>query len=426
MVVIAFLVPLAVLVQALAQERALRSAEVAAQSLAPALALEDDPEVVDAFVASAQARVDGTLTVFLPDGSTLGTATPMDSHVLAARAGAAFTADEPTGKEIYVPVFLSGEDDVAVVRAFVPTRVVRRGVTTAWVGLAALGVVLIAGAGFVADRLGRSTVRAVRELESVANRLAAGDLRARAQAPEPEEVVRVAGALNLLANRIVELLAEEREAAANLSHRLRTPLTTLRLDAEALPSAPSADRIRAGVDDLERAVDRVIRDARRPLREGVGASTDLVDVVRDRAAFWAALADEQGRPWHLDVDTDRAPVPVLPDDAEAVVDALLGNVFAHTPDAVAFRIGLHRVADDVVELVVEDGGPGIEAGALERGVSGAASTGLGLDIVRRTAELTGGGVEVGRSPLGGACVRVAFRAVRPQARASTGDVARTS
>ena len=43
-------------------------------------------------------------------------------------------------------------------------------------------------------------------------------------------------AVNRLAGRIGELLAAEREAAANLAHRLRTPLTALRLDAEALPA----------------------------------------------------------------------------------------------------------------------------------------------------------------------------------------------
>lgn len=417
MVVIAFLVPLALLVGTLAEERALRSAEVAAQSLAPALALEDDLTVVEEFVEGAQSRIDGTLTVFLPDGSTLGVPTPVDGHVLAARTGAAFSAEEPTGKEIYVPVFLSDADDAAVVRAFVPNEVLRRGVTTAWIGLAALGIVLVGGAALVADRLGRSTVQSVRELEAVANRLADGDLDARVSADDPEEVARVADALNLLAGRIVELLADEREAAADLSHRLRTPLTALRLEAEVLPEGDAAGRIRTSVDDLERAVDRVIRDARRPVREGVGASTDLVAVVHDRVEYWAALADEQGRDWELDLDVDHAPVPVLPDDAEAAVDALLSNVFAHTGEDVTFRVRLHRPADDAVELTVEDTGPGIEPAALQRGVSGRASTGLGLDIVRRTAELTGGRMTVGRSELGGASVHVRFGSSRPSATA---------
>jgi signal transduction histidine kinase len=65
------------------------------------------------------------------------------------------------------------------------------------------------------------------------------------------------------------------------------------------------------------------------------------------------------------------------------------------------------------ELTVEDAGPGMTEAALERGVSGAASTGLGLDIVRRSAELTGGTITLDRSELGGACVRVRFGSARP-------------
>ena len=52
--------------------------------------------------------------------------------------------------------------------------------------------------------------------------------------------------------------------------------------------------------------------------------------------------------------------------------------------------------------MVEDDGPGLPPGALERGVSGSGSSGLGLDIVRRTAEATGGGVALARAHGGGA------------------------
>ncbi len=61
-----------------------------------------------------------------------------------------------------------------------------------------------------------------------------------------------------------------------------------------------------------------------------------------------------------------------------------------------------------VDLVVEDAGPGLaDAAALERGVSGIGSTGLGLDVARRTAAASGGSLVIDRSPrLGGASVRM--------------------
>jgi signal transduction histidine kinase len=59
-------------------------------------------------------------------------------------------------------------------------------------------------------------------------------------------------------------------------------------------------------------------------------------------------------------------------------------------------------------LSISDEGRGFrdESEAMSRGTSEAGSTGLGLDIVRRMAELAGGGVAIGRSPTGGAEVMV--------------------
>ena len=110
-----------------------------------------------------------------------------------------------------------------------------------------------------------------------------GDARAR-PGPTPE-LADAARALNLLADRIDELRAAERERVADLSHRLRTPLTALRLDAEA---AGDPDLV-AGVDRLEAAVSDLIHSARRPLRPGlVAESCDLTAVARDRATHWSA------------------------------------------------------------------------------------------------------------------------------------------
>ena len=85
------------------------------------------------------------------------------------------------------------------------------------------------------------------------------------------------------------------------------------------------------------------------------------------------------------------------------MDALLGNVFAHTPDGTSFAVRLAPRPGGGALLVVADAGPGLPQGspALRRGASGAGSTGLGLDIARRGAEQAGGGLAVGRSTAGG-------------------------
>ena len=76
-------------------------------------------------------------------------------------------------------------------------------------------------------------------------------MHARATLGRPEEVAEVGSALNLLADRIDEVIATEREAVADLSHRLRTPLTALRLDADALTDPEESERIGQHVTSLD-------------------------------------------------------------------------------------------------------------------------------------------------------------------------------
>ena len=89
----------------------------------------------------------------------------------------------------------------------------------------------------------------------------------------PPEVRRAGAGLNRLAVRIGELLAHERETVADLSHRLRTPLTALRIDAESLRDGAEMERLLADVGSVERTVSEIIREARRQ-REGEGGRGD--------------------------------------------------------------------------------------------------------------------------------------------------------
>jgi signal transduction histidine kinase len=128
--------------------------------------------------------------------------------------------------------------------------------------------------------------------------------------------------------------------------------------------------------------------------------------------FWSALAEDEGRKWRV-AGVDRpVRIPVARADLAAALDALLGNVFRHTPEGTAFAVDVHN-GDDAVIVLVSDAGPGIPdpgaAMARGRGSGTTGSTGLGLDIVRRLAESTGGDVRIGSSVLGGTEVRIWFQ-----------------
>ena len=409
MVALAFLVPLALLVRSVARDRALTAAERDAEALAPVLAVTADPAVVAAAVAATAAGRDGRLGVFLAGGTVVGDARPVsaDTLELARRGSSFFTGSGSGGTSFLLPVVSA--EGTSVVHVVVPARMLTDGVARAWTILVVLGAALVAVALVVADRMANSVVRPVGRLADAAHRLGQGDLAVRVEAEGPPEVAAVGQAFNHLAARVGELLEAERESVADLSHRLRTPLTVLRMQADALPAGEARDRLADAALELERAVTAVIEEARRPLRAGAGVAGDLTRVAGERAGFWGALADDQGRRWELRVEGGPCLVPASEADLEAALDALLGNVFTHTPDGTPFSVMVRAVEGGGASLVVEDAGPGLPGtGALERGRSGGGSTGLGLDIARRTAEAAGGRLVAGAAPGGGARIELTF------------------
>jgi signal transduction histidine kinase len=149
----------------------------------------------------------------------------------------------------------------------------------------------------------------------------------------------------------------------------------------------------------------LIGEARRPVREGVEARCDARDVVAERVHFWAALAEDQGRVVTLSLPTGPCAVRAGAADLEAALDALLGNVVAHTPEGSPFSVTLAAEPGGGAVLLISDEGPGFsDAHVVGRGESRAGSTGLGLDIARRTAVASGGDLLIDRAPGGGARV----------------------
>lgn len=420
MVALAFLVPLGLMVQETAHDRAFTGAERQAAELGPALAITTDHVALERALASTKGGADGRIAVHVPDGNgtstTLGTpradAAQLSSVIASGRSA---TASVGGGYAVLQPVAVDNAR-IAVVEVFVAESELSAGVLTAWLVLSGVAVALVLISVLVADRLGTRIVGAARRLATAARELGSGNLDARAPDTDidaPPELREAAGAFNTMAERVRQLVASERELAADLSHRLRTPLTVLKLNTAALGESDSADQTRHAVARLELEVDQIIRAARgRGTDETVVLGCDAADVVRDRTDFWSALAEDQGRRWRVDGTHRSAPVPVSRADLAAALDAVLGNVFRHTDEGVPFGVDL-RTTDYAVTIRVYDTGPGIPdpEAALRRGegAGGAGSTGLGLDIARRVAEATGGELTIGHAARGGADIRLRLR-----------------
>ena len=164
-------------------------------------------------------------------------------------------------------------------------------------GIGALGVGLVAGvlvalSVAVADRLARSIVRPTQRLAVAAHRLGDGALDTRVEPDGPPELVELSSAFNSLGAQVSSMLERERELVAELSHRLRTPLTKLRMRLEQVGDVSLAEELRGDLDD-------------------VATGPDVVDV---------AVGGVMDRSRHLDLLAEVAPECHI-DHLEAATDA---------------------------------------------------------------------------------------------------------
>lgn len=267
-----------------------------------------------------------------------------------------------------------------------------------------LALVLLAFAALGAATLaalwqGRRLAVPLEDLARSARRLGDGDFSARAPRsglPEPDEV---ASALDTTATRLAAMLERSRSFSADASHQLRTPLTALRLDLEALgASGADPDLVTAAVveaDRLEATIQELLALAEAPRGDD---HVDVGELARQRLDAWQALARAAGR----DVVLDAAPVPPVRARGAALgqsLQVLLDNALEY--GAGTITVSVAEVAGGV-RLCVADEGPGIpwerEDGLFEDGRTPARSDpdgrlshlGRGLPLARSLVEAEGG------------------------------------
>jgi signal transduction histidine kinase len=279
----------------------------------------------------------------------------------------------------------------------------------------------------------RILVRRLRGLETLAARVASGDLSARIHDPSGDEIGRVAQRFDEMtenladAKRRVEETAEQRRRLfADITHELATPLTSIRGYAETLvdPGVGTTDEERArylrGILEESRRMDQLIKDLFDLARLEAGA-TPLTRERIDLAALSKNTIDRFEPRFHaagLKVSWRRldGDATILADGRrmEQVVENLLTNELRYVPSGGNVEVALGPTPDGRVRLEVSDDGHGIAPEDRERvferfyravgprsdGAEDKGS-GLGLAIVREIVERHGGTVRAeARSPRG--------------------------
>jgi signal transduction histidine kinase len=276
-----------------------------------------------------------------------------------------------------------------------------------------LAVVLLL-AGLSQVRLGMSPIE---KLRTRLRALRAGD-QARLDGRYPAEVQPLVNDLNALLDDRESSVARARAKAGDLAHGLKTPLAVLSQEAERATAAGQADlaaTIRQQVDRMRRQVDYHLAHARAAASGStLGIRSSIATSVEGLVRTLLRLHADRGLTIDVNVASGhsvRCPVEDL--------EEMLGNLLDNACKWARARVALEStVVDSGVVVWVDDDGPGLDPSmreaVLQRGVradEAAPGSGFGLAIVRELAELYGGSVSLGSSPLGG---------VRAQLRLPTG------
>jgi signal transduction histidine kinase len=280
-------------------------------------------------------------------------------------------------------------------------RMVETAGVTGALGVTALLAMLAVGVAVgLAMIQARRLTRPLQELAGAADRLGYGDARPLGRRYGVPELDRVAEGLDESAERIGELLAAEREFAADASHQLRTPLTALsmRLE-EMLAAAGNPDVVReegaAALQQTERLAEVVGQLLGRTRRSPGGAPerVTLDDVVAQQVVEWDPAFRRRNRKLEVSGEKGLAGY-ATPGTIAQVVSTLLENALVHGEGTVTVRSS--QTPKSVV-VEVRDEGKGVPSELVprvfERSVSGrSGGTGLGLALARSIAEADGGKV----------------------------------
>lgn len=295
----------------------------------------------------------------------------------------------------------------------------RLGALTAALAAAAIGALALGT--IVAITLARWVGRPVNGLRRVATEIGAGRLDLRAAETGPPEVRELAADVNLMAERIGDLLDNQRAMISDVSHQLRTPLAALRLRLENL-AAESDEVVRADltasleeINRLNRLADGLLAVARAEHETHAPQPIPVADVIGERIALWRDLAAD--REVELVDASTQLTALAGPGQLEQILDNLIANAIDAVPPNTAVGIRTERRADEIVILVV-DHGPGLtteeRARAFERfsglGDNRPRSAGLGLAIVGGLIKANHGTAQLTETPGGGLTVNLTLPA----------------
>jgi two-component system sensor histidine kinase BaeS len=281
------------------------------------------------------------------------------------------------------------------------------------IGIGMLAAVLL-NAALIASWLSRR----LHALGQGATALARGDYGTRIPARGHDELARLAGDFNHLAQALEAAQRGRQQWIADIAHELRTPLTTLRAELEAVQDGvrPLTQSSIASVAQEVHRLTRLVEDLRLLSLSDLGALTyqketlQLADVIDEVLATSRAATEEAQL--SVDLELDRSIAVVADGDRLAqVFSNLLQNTLRYSESPARLAIRMSREGGEA-RIDWEDSPPGVRAADLDRltdrlfrvdasRASASGGSGLGLAIVQAIITGHGGRMQPGHSGLGG-------------------------
>lgn len=254
------------------------------------------------------------------------------------------------------------------------------------------------------------------------------------QSVEHAELKPLVEALNGLFARVRRGIEADRRFFADAAHELRTPLAAIQAQAYVVSHSDSEEDRSTALREFDRGISRATQslskllaiarlDARRVEAQlAQGALSDLAGCARSGVIQQASRAERRNITLSYE-GANQAWVSVSHEDAATLVENVLDNAVRETPDGGEVRVAVQRLepgkngtAAPMIELRIEDSGPGIPPDERERVFerfyrprgSQSQGSGLGLAIVRRIVELGNGSVAI-EDGLGGKGCAVVIR-----------------
>ncbi len=286
---------------------------------------------------------------------------------------------------------------------------------------ALVGMVLALVLGII---LSRTLTRPIRELTRATHAVSEGDLSQQVPVRSRDELGELAKAFNKMSAELSRSVNARKQMTADIAHELRTPLSLILGHAEAVhdgvlpPSTENFEIIREEATRLE----HLINDLRTLSLADAGELSMQMETVEPQrliqevSALYQYQAQKKNITFELDIAPDLPLIEVDPGRMTQVLTNILDNAMRHTPENGRIIFAAREV-DDMVELAVQDSGPGLNTGDADRIFERLyradpsrfredGGSGLGLAIAKSIVQAHGGQISAESEPGSGLKIRI--------------------